>query len=56
MAAHGEDEGAADLCGDEGGSGGGEDGPDDEGVPLPAPEEVGQVEGVAVAEVEDVGA
>lgn len=54
MAAHGEHEHTADLDGDEGGQERGEDGPNDKGVPLPLPEKVDELEGVPVAEVEDV--
>lgn len=55
MAAHGEDEGAADLEGEQRGDDGGAEEPKDEGVPLPLPEEMGEAEGMAVAEVKDFG-
>ncbi len=55
MAAQGEHEQAADLKRDHGREQSGEDSPDDQGVPLPLPEQMDELHGVAVAEVQDVG-
>lgn len=50
MAAHQQDEAAADVDGEQGHGDGGDDAPDDEGVPLPLPEDADEVQGV-VAEM-----
>ena len=45
MATHGEDEGAADLESEKGSKKCGAEEPEDEGVPLPGPEQMGEAEG-----------
>ena len=53
MAAQREHEKTSDLNGHEGGEEGGEEEPNDEGVPLPLPEQMDELKGMAVAEMED---
>lgn len=50
VAAHEDDEGSAEVVGEDGHGDDGHDGPDDEGVPLPLPDVVEETNGV-VAEV-----
>ena len=53
MAAHEQDKGAADVMGEQRHGDGGDQSPDDEGVPLPLPDVVKEAEGM-VAEVLDL--
>ena len=55
VAAHGENEGAADLEGEDRGEDGGAKKPEDEGMPFPGPEQMGEADGMTVAEMEDLG-
>ena len=55
VTAHGEHEQSADLERHEWRENGGKAGPDDEGVPFPLPQQVNELERMAMAEVKDIG-
>ena len=54
MAAHGENEHLANLPSEQGGKDGGADCPDDQGVPLPLPQQVNQLDRMTMAKVQDI--